>query len=298
MITRRRLLAITAAAIGSVPFAAGGTPPRWRWHGHALGGPASLTLFDHDRSRARATVAACVAEVERLENEFSLYRADSALRRLNRDRMLPAASLDMQRVLTTAHDVSTATGGAFDITVQPQWESWAAQSAPTERRGDYRDVGLHNGQIRLKRPGMALTLNGIAQGYITDRVSTLLQADGYSHVLIDLGEIRALGPRTDGQPWRIGLAGGRHHHLETGALATSAMGQAGTVYLNPATGLPERRYHAVTVSAPTATEADALSTGFSIMAPDAIADIAQRRNVWVRLVHPNGQTTTLGQEVL
>ena len=53
---------------------------------------------------------------------------------------------------------------------------------------------------------MAVTLNGIAQGYITDRVADLLRAEGLEKVMIDLGEIRTLGDHPEGRPWRVGLA--------------------------------------------------------------------------------------------
>ena len=53
---------------------------------------------------------------------------------------------------------------------------------------------------------MAITLNGIAQGSITDRVTDLLRAEGLAQVLVDLGEVRALGRHPDGRAWRVGIA--------------------------------------------------------------------------------------------
>ena len=59
-------------------------------------------------------------------------------------------------------------------------------------------------------PGMAITLNGIAQGYITDRVADLLRNEGFDQAMVDLGEWRALGSHPDGRPWRAATRERRH----------------------------------------------------------------------------------------
>ena len=74
--------------------------------------------------------------------------------------------------------------------------------------------------IALARPGMALTLNGIAQGFIADRVARLLQAEGLRGVLVDAGELRALGGHPDGGGWPVTLGdGGRRLALRDRALS-------------------------------------------------------------------------------
>ena len=85
--TRRRFIAIAAAAAG-LPLAAVGaraeTAHLHRWSGIALGAGAEIVLHDPDAARARRLIARCVAEIDRLEDVFSLYRPESAIRRLNR----------------------------------------------------------------------------------------------------------------------------------------------------------------------------------------------------------------------
>src|SRR6056297_2116037 len=61
--------------------------------------------------------------------------------------------------------------------------------------------------IRLA-PGQALTLNGMAQGFATDRVRALLRDAGLDRCLVNIGEFAALGG-----PWRLGLADPVHGHL-------------------------------------------------------------------------------------
>jgi len=284
-IGRRRAITILAAGTGAalLPKASrSAAPSRFEWRGRALGAPARLVLYDRDRATAAAAaVAACVAEVARLENEFSLYRPDSALSRLNRQGWLDAPSHDMRRLLLEGQHFGFLSDGAFDITVQPLWRLYAEHFAanPEATKGppcaalavaldlvDYRKLRVADDHIAIL-PGMSVTLNGIAQGYITDRVADLLRARGWHHVLVDLGEIRALDGRPDGQPWLIGLAAAGKVPLADQAVATSA--GAGTPFsqdarshhlLDPRSGHSANTYRSVTVVAGRATAADALSS--------------------------------------
>lgn len=271
-----------------------------RWRGVALGAEASITLHGADPTRARQLLHQCEAEVRRLEGIFSLHRPDSAISRLNREGRLIRPPIELLDLLAQARAVSRLTEGAFDLTVQPLWEVYAAHfgdpngapagppaAAVEAARAlvDHRAIDADRDRVRLVRRGMAITANGIAQGYITDRIGGLLRAAGAGHVLVDLGEIRALGDRGDGTPWRVGLRrGGRDGEiaevidLDDRAVATSD--PAGTRFshdrrhhhlFDPGTGRPSCHARRVTVIAPTATRADALSTAFAVMAPGAVA---------------------------
>lgn len=273
MTNRRRFLAISAATI-ALP---GGTfaQPVHVWRGAALGAHASLRLAHPD---AKAICARVASEISRLEDIFSLYRPDSALSQLNRDGALQAPPFELLECLSLAGVVHTASGGRFDPTIQPLWASYAEASAlgtwPDDGRlakaralKGWRRVSL-DAELIAMRPGMALTLNGIAQGYVADRVASLLAAEGLTDILIDTGEIRALGGRPDGEGWRVQLAAGGEVSLSSRALATSA--PLGTTFdqganighiLDPVTGLPARsHWREITVSAASAALADALST--------------------------------------
>ena len=173
----------------------------------------------------RQAIAACRDEITRLERIFSLYRADSALSRLNRQGRLDAPPLELVELLAFSARVSAATGGAFDVTVQPLWDLYAGHFAdpaadpagPAERRSLppwHWSTGARSRSTpagsHFSRPGMAVTLNGVAQGYITDRIADLLRGRGFDNVLVELGEIRALGRHPDGTPWRAGIADPRN----------------------------------------------------------------------------------------
>jgi thiamine biosynthesis lipoprotein len=277
---RRRFLAITAAA-AVAPWFPARAETVTRWRGAALGAAASITLA---HPRADSLIASARAEIARLDRVFSLYRDDSALVRLNRDGRLDAPPHELVDCLGIAAAVHRATGGAFDPTVQPLWaahaEAWAQGRPPAgaEREAALRLTGwagvdVKPGRIVLGRPGMALTLNGIAQGYIADRVARLLTAEGLDTVLIDTGELRALGTDPRGGDWTAALPDGRRAALGGGALATSAplgtvfdaAGTAGHI-LDPRSGRPApSRWRFVTVAAPSAAVADGLSTALCLL---------------------------------
>lgn len=304
MLSRRRVITVLGAVAG-LPFLPSAdepeTPTRLhRWRGTALGSPSYLMVAHPDHGAAEKAIAECVTEIERLEKRFSLYRGDSEIARLNRDGRLDAPSCDLLALLSQCQRFYELSGGAFDVTVQPLWEVYAAHffgsrlpppngPEPSAIEQALALVGWQNVDITprcitLARQGMGLTLNGIAQGFLTDRIADILRTNGCDRVLADMGrsEIRLVGHRPDGQAWRIGLADplapdrvavklnladrcistsggygtkfeatGRYHHLFDTRIGTSA-----------------GHYIAVSVIAASTMVADALSTSLYVTPPE------------------------------
>ncbi len=309
LFSRRRFIGIAAAAAGLslLPFGrrAKAEAHLVTWQGQAMGAVASLQIHHHDRAAAERLIEQSLAEVRRLEAVFSLYREDSALVTLNRSGILVAPPADLVTVLAACSRVRDLTGGTFDPTVQALWTLyWDHFSKPdADPQGPpapaleaaltkigFDQVAFDADRIALPRRGMALTLNGIAQGYATDRVVDLLRAGGIEHTLVDMGEPRAVGSHPSGEPWRVGIADpaqpskiGDVLNLADGAVATS--GGYGFRFdpegrfnhlLDPRSGHSARLYQSVTVVGPDATSADALSTAFSLMPPDDIGQALHR----------------------
>jgi thiamine biosynthesis lipoprotein len=304
-INRRRFIAIVAAAAG-----AGALPRRVlargfetvTWRGVALGAQASLTLQHPDEGAAKSAIAACLDEVARLEAIFSLHQPDSALARLNASGRLDAAPADLRVLLAEALALAERSGGAFDPTVQPLWTLYAHHFSRSgaDPQGpafhaiarakaliDWRRVEIEGACICLGAPGMAITLNGIAQGYITDRVGALLRQRGFEYVLVNMGEQLALGPKWDGAAWRVGIANPAAPQsvltelaLKGGAVATSGgygyrFDAAGrfTHILDPDRGAPARQWASVTVVADRAAAADGLSTALTVAPAERVSHI-------------------------
>ncbi len=287
MIRRRRLLAITAATLGSAAVPALGRDLT-QWRGVALGADASITLA---HPQAETIIAGGLEEIARLEAIFSLYRPDSALTRLNAEGHLDAPPFELLECLGQCAMLHAATGGRFDPTIQPLWSLYAEHFADGRRselppavardaslaRIGWQRVRLDSSRISLE-PGMALSLNGIAQGYIADRLADMLRTMGLDQVLVNTGEFHAIGDDPRGGPWSVGLRAGDRIlagrvALSESALASSSAGgtffdTAGEVghILDPLTGVPaEPRWELVSVTAPRAWLADGLSTAFCLM---------------------------------
>ncbi len=298
-ISRRRLLTVTAAATALLPLAAYATgsgrrsealPEMVRWTGRALGANSEIRLYHTDRAAANEAIAQSVAELERLERIFNLFHPDSALSQLNRAGRLDDPPLDLVRALEESNAMAEATDGAFDVTVQPLWALYAdvlartglppseAELARVRPLIGWRQVEVSTDRIRLPQSGMALTFNGMGQGYITDRVAELLVRHGFPHVLVDLGELRAPAGLPDGSPWSVAVRNPddwtrdlRRLSLADGGLATSEAygssfrpgGHDGHI-LDPERLRPALSVASVTVRAATATRADLLSTAIAV----------------------------------
>ncbi len=299
-ISRRRLLTVTAAAV-LLPWAAHGKaatpaaaePKLVRWTGRALGADSEIRLYHTDQAAANEAIAASVAELERLEKIFNLFHPDSVLSKLNRTGQVDDPPLDLVRALEESNAVAEATDGAFDVTVQPLWALYSETLTHTGRAPSeaelarlrpligWRQIEVGPERIRFARPGMAVTLNGMGQGYITDRVAELLVRHGFPHVLVDLGELRAPAGLPDGSPWSVAVRDPndwkrelRRLSLAEGGLATSEAygssfrqgGHDGHI-LDPDTLRPALSVASVTVRAATATRADLLSTAIAVAGP-------------------------------
>ena len=262
---RRRFLTLSVAALAPLP---GHAKTLTEWHGTGLGTALSLRLLGADPLHARRTFAKVAAEIARIESLASLHQ-DSALTRLNRDGRLAWPSPDLLDLLTLAGQVHTATEGAFDPTVQPLWLALINGTDRDEAcaRIGWHRVRLSDDEVKLD-PGQALTLNGIAQGWAADRIAALLLAQGFGDALVDMGELAALGDTNwptvitgpDGTP----LAETR---LINRALATSSPQGTlvgGRPHILGPQGQPPL-WETVSVSAPSAAIADALSTAFCLM---------------------------------
>lgn len=289
-LTRRRFIAISAAAITAPNAAPAKTGAAWT--GTALGAGARIELAGIDAAKAAPVFRALEAEIDRMENIFSLYRPNSALRRLNSAGQLSAPPAEMLELLSVCAVLHRQTGGAFDPSIQPLWKVLAkagqldetptasAVSAARDLIG-FHHVSLGTKTISFNLPEMQLTLNGIAQGYITDRITARLRLAGFDNIMVNMGEIRAAGTRPDGALWRARIATPKGDvlpdriSLDDRALATSAplgtfldpMGRIGHI-LDPRTGLPTPRWSLISVSAKTAALADGLSTACCVLDSD------------------------------
>jgi thiamine biosynthesis lipoprotein len=319
-ISRRRFISISAAAGGLplLPFGAAHAAPLLRvWTGAALGCDAALQIHHPDPRKAEQLIAASLAEVARLERVMSLYQPESALCRLNRDGVLDDPPFDLVRVLSESRRYAELTGGAFDVTVQPLWKLYAGHFSAPNASADgptvdalaaavacvgHAALDIDRTRLRFQKPGMGVTLNGIGQGYITDRVVELLRANGVEHALVNMGKTRAIGGHPAGGPWSVGLEdprvpGAVAERIPLTDRAVATAGGYGTLFdaagrfnhiFEPWSGRTSWRWLSVSVEAETATESNALSNAFAVMEQGAAEPLTRANGLVAHFVRPDG----------
>jgi thiamine biosynthesis lipoprotein len=265
-------------------------PERYTGSASVFGAEAKLILLHEEESVAAQAMDAVLVELREVEKVLSLYRPDSAMCRLNREGVLTRPHPFLVEVLRKAQKLSELSGGAFDVTVQPLWELYAAarkagripKAAEIEaarRKVNWRKVEVAQDRIRLGQRGMAITLNALAQGFAADRVLAALRSHSIRHALVNTGEIGAMGCKEDGVPWTLGIQHPRRPdayaalvRLSDCCMATS--GDYATAFSNdflrhhifdPATGRSPQELASVTVVAPSGLDADGASTAVMVM---------------------------------
>ena len=281
----------TAAALGilgsqsAAGASADGAALQWRDRTlTGMGTVLTLRAGHAEAGRAEQALDAAVGTIRHVEAQMSLFNPDSAISRLNRDKVLDSPDPDLVRIFQRAQSVSARSQGAFDVTVQPLWNLFEA----ARRRGGLPspaavaqaraavgwqklDISAH--RIRLRQPGMGVTLNGIAQGFAADLVRAQLQQHGISHALINTGEWTALGRPGPARPWTLGIADPRQEQaliarlaMDGRSIATSADNQTyfskdlrNHHIFDPHTGYSPPELASVTVAAADCALADALT---------------------------------------
>lgn len=261
----------------------------------AMGTFVSMTLLHPSRDRAEEAMGEAFLEIDSLSRAISRFDNTTAVSELNREGYLRDVPPEMAEVVGEALRYYRISNGAFDITVKPVVdlfkEKFAQEKGAPPSEGELRKaLGLVNGSeiafsgstLRFKRPGMGITLDGIAKGYIVDRASRVLARYGIRNHLINAGgDIRTAGHGQGRRPWTIAIQDPqkkRHYpdiiQMTDGAIATSGNYE---IYfdrekmfhhiVDPLTGLSPEESVSVSVRAETAMAADALSTSVFVLNP-------------------------------
>jgi FAD:protein FMN transferase len=290
-------------------------PPVWRrrdWLG--FGTMLSMRAGGEDAEQLEHALDAGVAAVRLIESQMSLFDPGSTLSRLNRDGELHDPPGDLLAVLRMAQWMARQTGGAFDVTVQPLWQLFdaarqegrlprAAEVAAAREKVDWRAVHIEPRRVWFGRPGMGITLNGVAQGYACDRVRDVLRAHDVRHALVDTGELAPMGHNAEATPWRLGLVDPRDEHalmarvLADGRCVATSADEPSSFssdhrhhhIFDPASGYSPSGLASVTVAARSGALADALTKVMFVAGPAGVAELAQRWQVDVLWVDKHGQ---------
>lgn len=320
--TRRQLLiagGLTSAgavcAGGALGFAAKHGMKTAERAGLAFGTTVKLKAMHHDEAVLNAALDAAWQQIAGVEESASLFRSDSALSRLNREGIIDTPSFALFDMMRFAQRLSRETNGAFEVTVQPLWDVYAAaaEQGRTPSDSELNEVrpfigsgmmAVRQDRIEFQHKGkMAVTLNGVAQGYATQLCLDALAAHGVRDAFLNTGEIGVSGKRDGMEPWTAAIADPRNENGYvaltqplSGVLATS--GDYATHFtddfathhiFDPQTLQSPVEMASVSVLAKSGLLADALSTAMMVMGPERSLEAAKQFGVEVLIITKAGK---------
>ncbi len=305
-----RFVRSLAPALAAIAMLAAACAPRepYTKETFVMGTKAWVTVAGLRDADAERAAQAAFREMYRIESVMSTWRPSSELSRLNEaSNGAPfAVSRELYSIIDSSLFYAHATAGAFDATVRPLVRLWGFQGGEPKLPSDeeialalsrvgYRAVTLDSAASTVALPaGMQIDLAGIAKGYAVDRCVAILAGLGVRNAFVNIGgNIYAMGAPPGKNGWTIGVRdpnGGLEMAgalvLRDEAVATSGNYEnfveiEGKRYghsIDPRTGRPVSHVLSVTVVAPTALAADALSTGLFVLGPDDARVVVERLN--------------------
>jgi thiamine biosynthesis lipoprotein len=278
-----------------------------------MGTLVNLTVIGDDHAAARAALEACLGKMESLEAVLSRHLPESQLSQLNHTGLLRDAHPALVALVDEARRLSDLTEGAFDITVKPLVDLYQQNSAqglglpsPDQVSEALSLVGYGHMEIAVNglafgRPGMAITLDGIAKGYIVDAGVAVLRRRGFDNTLVEAGgDLVASGQKGEGDLWQVGVqwprlgVGGTRTRFSVQDQAVATSGDYMQAFtpdlvhhhiLDPRTGYSPTELASASVVSNSATLADGLATALMVMgAQDGLALVESLENTGAYLI--------------
>lgn len=260
-----------------------------------LMGSAFEFIVVAEKESGEGLLNAGIREVKRIEDLLTEFSDDSQTTLLNRASGGLSVAVDpetyslLQRCIT----LSRLTQGAFDITAgvlkklynfkggQPAWPERRMLDATLQKVGFQHIRMLKNNRVLLEKPGMHIGFGAIGKGYAADCVKALWQKAGVENAVINAsGDLTAWGVRSDGAPWKVGIADPDdparillwlpvdHVSVATSGDYEQFFERDGVRYshnIDSKTGLPVSGVKSVTVISRSAELSDALATAVFVM---------------------------------
>ncbi|MGH2272391.1 FAD:protein FMN transferase [Anaerohalosphaeraceae bacterium U12dextr] len=261
-----------------------------------MGTFAQVTVAAASEEQAHSFITAAFAEMDKVNRIMNDWDPNSEISQLTQTAYPEpkVVSPELFEVIAASVEYSKLSEGAFDITVGPETQLWrqmqktgqkpSPEALTTARaKVGYEKVTLNPAEktVQFAVEGMKLDVGAIAKGYAVDIAMEAMRTQGAVAGMVDLGgNVRCFGPGPAGGNWYIGLRDPRHTEktliklrLNEMAVATSGDyeryavvdGQPQSHILNPKTSESVKELASVTIIAPTAMQADALSTAVSVL---------------------------------
>ncbi|TQV77574.1 FAD:protein FMN transferase [Aliikangiella marina] len=292
-----------------------------QWHSHdfnVMGTAARVELESNDPEQAKALIQAVVAEMNRIDQQMSPYKATSELSLINREAAKGPLKIsnEMYQILALSNRISAMTQGSFDISYSSVGflYDYRNNQKPSERQIEQLKDAINYKKIKLTPQDKSvefldkrvkIDLGGIAKGLAVDNCIKILQQAGIKNAYVNAGgDSRLIGRKND-RLWYIGIRHPRDESklltnlpLEDVALSTSGdyerfFEENGVRYhhiIDPQTGDSAREIRSATILANDSITADALSTSVFVMGvKDGMALINSLDGVSAIVVDKNGK---------
>jgi thiamine biosynthesis lipoprotein len=294
-INRRAFLKITAV-MGGLTIGAGllahvqqASQFRLRETRLLMGTWITLIILTSDKRAGENALEYTFAEIERLIAIFDHRHQEGPVVKLNRKGVLQNPPPELLELIELALETSRRSAGAFDISIKPLLDaimSGQALEDSLRKVVNYRYIHCESKGIFFEREGMSITLDGIAKGRVIDGGVAVLRNHGFEHVMVEAGGdlYASLIPRGEA-PWKIGIVNPRAKGESSlmGSFTAQERGVATSGdyqhhfskdytshhIIDPRNGLSPQELCSVTVLAPDATQADALSTTLMVLGIEA-----------------------------
>ncbi|MFM7752258.1 MAG: FAD:protein FMN transferase [Opitutaceae bacterium] len=256
-----------------------------------------IAVAGQPRDYARHAAQAAFAELERLEEELSRFIDGSHIARANRLAQGESVILspDALECLLIATDLAIATGRTFD----PAYASERPADLDSDLPPYTLDPASHTLTSRAIR--LRLDLGAVGKGYALDVMAATLREWGITSACLNSGgsSILTVGEETAGSGgWAVGLGEEEAYRtvpLHDASLSGSGTAVKGSHLIDPRTGRPATRTRRTWALAPTAAQADALSTAFFLMDEPAVAALcAAHGAIGAALTREDGSLATFG----
>jgi thiamine biosynthesis lipoprotein len=297
-----------------------------------MGTILTITVYAEEESVAVDAVASAKKEIERINKLMSNWDTDSELSRLNKAaaQSPTRANPEIFALVQHAFELSTLTGGMYDITAGPLIRLWGffsrnKEAPPTidEIEAELDKVGYQKVELDqetktlfFKVAGMEIDLGSIAKGYAVDKAVDRVRNAGASAALINLGgNIGSLNLHPDNNQWVIGIRDPRKKQGLLGTLSITqeyagwglaSSGQYERYYIfdgqqyghiiNPNTGFPVDSVYGTTIFSKSAEKADVVSTATFVVPVEQAINLIKNTPETLGLVFAINPRT--GEDVL
>ncbi|WP_456440137.1 FAD:protein FMN transferase [Psychroserpens sp.] len=289
-----------------------------------MGSRFDITVVAKDSTEANSNIDIAIDEISRIEKLISSWDSNSQTSKINTNAGIEPVKVDKELfdLIERSLAITKLTDGAFDISYASMDRIWKFDGSMTEMpseadiKSSVSKVGFQNielddtnSTVFLKLKGMKIGFGAIGKGYAADKAKSLLIEKGIVSGIINAsGDMTTWGKQTNGDEWKVAITNPLNKNkafallpITDGAVVTSGNyekyvnfnGKRYTHIIDPRTGYPSTGIISVTVFAPKAELADALSTSVFVMGKEVgLNRINQLPNIECIIIDEDGNIST------